>query len=69
MLERLRKQLLKLPVIKKSVEDYRWRQEKETGGGVNQNIDTKTNRPKIILDLAGGTGAWKGGYINIWLKG
>ena len=29
MLGHLRKQLLRLPVIKKSVEDYRWRQEKE----------------------------------------
>ena len=25
----IRKQLLRLPVIKKSVEDYRWRQEKQ----------------------------------------
>ena len=29
---------------------------------MNQNIDTKTNRPKIILDLAGGTGSWSAPY-------
>lgn len=32
------------------------------GDGVNQNIDAKTNRPKIILDLAGGTGSWSKPY-------
>ena len=31
---------------------------------MSKNIDAKTNRPKIILDLAGGTGGWSRPYSD-----